>query len=422
MKKTLPEFYYLTHFHEFLQTIGEHFAHLLRESDQAFIREFQVAQQAEQAIIVRIINRSQPWVRRETLNYPEIPTWQQALAALENKHWIGTATTLINTNNLKSFLRVLTKSDLQRVYSDADAAIALQIRKSASKQHWLDACSQLHHVTVRNLSIAKTFVALHSDLETTIRYLLFIYFGRMETDFKQFSLRDLGIRTTHEQAIVTNESSPRYASIAEAESAFYYSELRRLLADGISEPFEVDAIEDWPAPIGHHAERLAASCRFYYGDALKVTNPQRACAIWRETLHPKAQEQAVRLLFQCGNHAAAIELAKAIIDDPLDDSLALFAEDFVARKVGGKRTSILTDLLRNSLPEVAIDEAYRGAVERGVMAWHERHGRRCFHSENNMWRALFVIFFWPELIDSKEGGFVSEFDRTPRLLQANSFY
>lgn len=422
MRANLPDFYYLTHFHEFLSHLKTKSADLLRESDLAFLNDFQALPKAQQALVVRLMNRSQRWVRRESLNYAELPNWSVALAALEQHQWVVTASATLTSRELLGFLRTLTKDELQQLCVQISSSKSNNLPKSAAKTRWIAACQDLTLNELRNRDITSEFVALADPIADRMRYLLFIYFGRTETDFKQFSLRDLGIRPTHEEAHVNTESSLRFESIEAAESALYYSELRQQLSDPVVELDSLDDINAWPLPIGARAERLALSCRFRWGEAIKGSDPTRACNVWEATAHPKAQEQAVRLLYQLGEQERAIALAEAIIRDPLDDTLALFAEDFVARKVGGKRTSVLTDLLRDALPEIPVDEAYRGNVEQGVVAWHARHDAQCFHSENNVWRAMFALYFWSELIESPQGGFVSEFDRTPRLLQTGEFY
>lgn len=422
MRTNLPDFYYLTHFHEFLSHLTTKSGELLRATDLTFLHDFQALEREQQALVVRIINRSQPWVRRESLNYAELPNWQLALAALEQDEWVVTASATLSSNKLPGFLRILTKGELQQLHAETSLTNSSSPPKSATKARWITACQELTLNELRDAAITCEFVALAEPLAARIRYLLFIYFGRTETDFKQFSLRDLGIRPTHEEVHVNTESSLRFESIEAAESALYYSELRQQLGDPAVTLDSLDDINAWPPPIGARAERLALSCRFRWGEAIKATDPASACDVWQSTAHPKAQEQAVRLLYQRGEQERAIALAEAIIRDPLDDTLALFAEDFVARKVGGKRTSILTDLLRDALAEIPIDEAYRGNVEQGVVAWHARHGAQCFHCENNVWRAMFALYFWSELMESPQGGFVSEFDRTPRLLQTGEFY
>ncbi|RUO41028.1 hypothetical protein CWE22_02210 [Pseudidiomarina aestuarii] len=422
MRANLPDFYYLTHFHEFLSHLKTKSADLLRETDRTFLNAFQALAKEQQALVVRLVNRSQPWVRRASLNYSELTNWKGALSVLEQQQWVVTASATLTSSKLQSFLHTLTKAELQRIYVEVSSSNSRNLPFSAAKAHWIAACQALTLNQLQSAAITSEFVALADPVAARIRYLLFIYFGRTETDFKQFSLRDLGIRPTHEEAHVNSESLLRFETIEAAESALYYSELRQQLADSTLALAAFDDIDTWPTPIGPRAERLALSCRFRWGEAIKDSDPALACDVWEATAHPKAQEQAVRLLYQCGEQERAIALAEAIIRDPLDDSLALFAEDFVARKVGGKRTSILTDLLRDALPEIPVDEAYRGNVEQGVVAWHERHGAHCFHGENNVWRALFALYFWSELMESPQGGFVSEFDRTPRLLQTGEFY
>lgn len=418
MQRTLPEFYYLTHFHEFLTAIEASCRPLLRAEDQTFIASFHACTKPQQAILVRILNRRYDWVRRDSLAYTEIPEWQLALIDLEQLGWIRHADSPeLSSVQVTELLSVLTKPELQAIAIEVGI---VGIKKSASKLEWLTACQALPAARVQATSVVEDY--LYCKCTTVIRYLLFIYFGRIETDLKQFSLRDLGVRSTHEPINPNDSLVMRFDSQAEAESAFFYSELRRELKQDSEISAQIDAIDQWPPPVGSVAERIAASCRYRLGERLRAHDPERACAIWSTTAHSKAQEQVVRLYYRLGRRTEAIAHAEAIMADPLDETVALFAEDFIARKVGGKRTSVLTDMLRDALPVVAVDEAYRGDAEGGVIAWHQRQQRQCIHSENNVWRALFGLLFWPELVDSPQGGFASAFDRTPRLIQNRQFY
>ena len=99
----------------------------------------------------------------------------------------------------------------------------------------------------------------------------------------------------------------------------------------------------------------------------------------------------------------------------------VFIEDFYARKYLGKRTSVYTDLLRESSTAIAVDEAYINDVEEGVIDYYLQQGADAFFTENKLWRVLFAFTFW-ELLFGENQVQHSEFDRLPPLLRNGKFY
>ncbi|MFB0912218.1 MAG: DNA polymerase III subunit epsilon, partial [Glaciecola sp.] len=87
-----------------------------------------------------------------------------------------------------------------------------------------------------------------------------------------------------------------------------------------------------------------------------------------------AQEKWAREAYKLGLKDEVEAELERIIDAPLSEDLLAFAEDFLARKYHKKRTSILTDMLRENSQTILIDEMHKGAVERGVVAYYERRG------------------------------------------------
>jgi DNA polymerase-3 subunit epsilon len=62
----------------------------------------------------------------------------------------------------------------------------------------------------------------------------------------------------------------------------------------------------------------------------------------------KAKEKWLRESYKDGNEDSVKHTLEEIIDNPQSDTLLAFAEDFYARKYHKKRTSTVTDMLRNA--------------------------------------------------------------------------
>ena len=107
-----------------------------------------------------------------------------------------------------------------------------------------------------------------------------------------------------------------------------------------------------------------------------------------------------------------------MIDDPASDDEFVFATDFYARKFGGRRTALCTDLLRAGR-RITVDDTYRGNPEAGVAGVMRRDGSTVFFAENTLWLNLFGLLFWDELFEF--GRLHSGFDWVPHCLRDRSF-
>jgi DNA polymerase-3 subunit epsilon len=140
--------------------------------------------------------------------------------------------------------------------------------------------------------------------------------------------------------------------------------------------------------------------------------------LFRAGSSPECHERLARLLYKKGEKAAAETLIRQMIDDPASDDEFVFATDFYARKFGGRRTALCTDLLR-SARTITVDDTHRVNPEAGVAGVMRRQGWTVFFAENTLWLNLFGLLFWDELFES--GQLHSGFDWTPHCLKDRSF-
>ena len=108
-----------------------------------------------------------------------------------------------------------------------------------------------------------------------------------------------------------------------------------------------------------------------------------------------------------------------MIDDPASDDEFVFATDFYARKFGGRRTGLCTELLRSGRT-ITVDDTHRGNPEAGVAGVLRRQGANVFFAENTLWHTLFGLLFWNELFES--GQLHSGFDWIPHCLRDRTFH
>ena len=155
---------------------------------------------------------------------------------------------------------------------------------------------------------------------------------------------------------------------------------------------------------------------------VNASEPETAIKLWSLSEHPEARAKWIREQYKAGHKEAVLDELNAIIDSSESEQMLVFAEDFLARKYKKKRTSQLTDMLRENSVKLPVDEIYRDAIESGVVSHYLNQGTDAWHSENHIWRILFGLYFWEELFEADEQALVTEFDLSPRALRQNDFY
>lgn len=408
----LPAKYYLDHFNEFLDFVIGPSQHLLDSQDQQFIRLYQALNEDAQCVFVRTINRKSPIIKLTSLIYDEIESPLQQVSLLLEQGLLRS----IVTHDCNLLWETLTKTQLCQLLKLAQ----VQFKSSLSKAAIIEIAKlELSYEQVQASKIYHEYVVRNCD--PCIDYLLFLFFGDLNSRMNKFSMRDLGVMRTHKN---NGAASARFESLSDAKSAFIYkTKLKEL--EGLSENQLLQSANDLahlPKPSGNVAESAKDKYFFRLGKALLADSPSAAMSVWQHSNHPQAQEKWIREQYKMGN----IDMVKSkllnIIEQPESDQLLIFAEDFLARKYNKKRTSMLTDMLREESQTLFIDEIYIGSVEYGVTRYYKEHGIQAFRTENNLWRDLFGLTFWHELYELDTDALATEFDIRPKTLRNNDFY
>ena len=146
----------------------------------------------------------------------------------------------------------------------------------------------------------------------------------------------------------------------------------------------IPPLEEWPEPLSPETAALRERLLLSYAE--EFADEEKLHILKHATAHP-GREKYSRLLFQLGRKEEALAELEKILDKPFSDEELLFAEDFLARKFGKKRTSILTDALREAR-EIAIDESYYRHPEEGVIHYFLAKGAEAHHLENYLWNSV----------------------------------
>ena len=405
----LPVHYYLDHFEEMLSFVGKTYGSILTAEHQEFITRFDGFTKDARCLLIRMINRRGAIFNRSLFKYAEISDIERALHELTScRHARG----LID-EDYGSFLACLPKDTL---LAGARAAGLTDVRASWPKpkliEYFLNA---VPFSTAYEHCGGSRFVAL--DNTRPVEFLLYLYFGKTEDNLKNFALRDLGILRTNKSP----SFSARFSNGDEARACFHYSRIldRLEVKTVVNYGRSAREILDGPDCPSEYAADLRGRAACQAGQFFeKRGDPELAENLYRVGSSAECHERLVRLLYTRGYKESAEELLRRMIDDPASDDEFVFATDFNARKFGGRRTGLCTELLRAGRT-ITVDDTHRGNPEAGVAGVMRRRGYRVFYAENTLWHSLFGLLFWDELFES--GQLHSVFDWIPHCLKDRSF-
>jgi DNA polymerase-3 subunit epsilon len=412
--RDLPTFYYHTHFSEFLDFVKGPSAHLLSEFDLEFLQKYSQSAHLAQCLTVRLINRKYPVIKRSSLSFPEIPLASEVLVDLVSSGFVKN----VSVENVPNLLEVLTKPELAALYEEVAAADSPKLVKSANKASFTQHCQRLCPHKIVTSGIAKDYIMRTTD--AFVDYFLFLYFGHTNGKLNQFSMRDLGLmRTRDEQA----QMQSRFDDYASAHSCFALTQAYQFAKKHTyeSERDIVSFMATLPKANGPQAVLVSQKLAYMMAKSMLMVNPVAALSIAQDLQAPLAQEFWCRQAYKLGFKDAVEARLNAIVDDPSTDKLLQFAEDFLARKYHKKRTSILTDMLRENNRHLLLDETYKGSVEYGVIAYYHARGIQAWRTENNVWKNLFGLCFWHELFELEGLGLATPFDYLPVCLKHHNF-
>ena len=410
-KKDLPTFYYHEHFLEMLDFVAGHYEHVLAPAHRALIRGFRSLTPDEQRLYVRLVNRKGQIFDASKLRYPELGELRPLLAQLRARGWLVAPA----PEHYGAVLRFLRRIEIQ----DIVLAAVPGVSRSLKKAELVDFATE--HVSAEaflgRLATERIVVQGHCR---EIRYLLFLYFGRLQDGLSQFTMRDLGLVRVNDSR---GSYEPRFAEREQAEAHFAIAEIdKRVKAASAGDLARIaDASSNWPGADFACVATARDELAHRLGQRLERAGlKDEALAVYRRAESAKCNERVIRLLTAAGQEDEARAFLERCLENPRSDEEWLFANDFYARKFGKKRTSAETDRLRTG-DVIDLDESQSGAPERAAAAWFESRGVTAFRVENSLWRTLFGLLFWDVLTDDAGAAASSPFDFLPQALRDGSF-
>jgi DNA polymerase-3 subunit epsilon len=421
-RKKLPEKYYLDHFNEFINFISQQCAHLLNKEHQEFVSCYQQLSHDSQCMFVRVINRQSRFINLNKMVYQEINDGPHQLMTLQKVGLLS----YLSLNDVNAWLQELTKIQLLDIFEQFGASLTSvgKVNKSAAKSILFEQLLQsFSNNQCLSSELAQQYLA--KNFEHCLAYLLFLFFGDTNSGLDKFSMRDLGMLKTRANSPKPNA---RFDNLEQAQSVFYYSfRLEQLVQNTLNVKEYVAnhlGIANYPEPSINCTQSKQFRDEYFYllGKQLLPEYPTLALQYFSASAHHKAQEKWLRELYKLGEKdKVKIEL-ESIIDNSLNDTLLLFAEDFYERKFHQVKVSKLTQKLRDDSHCLIIDEIHKAQVEKGVKYYYQNLGAIALRTENRLFNALFGLTFWQELFNQHPDSVATEFDRRPRVVKENTIY
>lgn len=397
-KIILPPKYYLQHFEDFICDTLKNLSHLMGEAHKNYIRDYLSLSENAKCLLIRMINRTGDIFDPETFHYEEISNINESWIDVEKKHLIRP----LKDQDLSAFMSWLKKDQLKEVLLKT----GVTFKKTASRDE-LQQLALSSQIKMQELMAFFPKIVVLNRSED-IRYLMFLYFGKLQSKLILPTLRDLGIKKSNKLSAF----QAKFKSLEEALSHYTYSELA-LDHKKNKRGFSLEEIQAWPKALLIETKLLREDLLL---KSAKNAETQDIEILKLCTDYP-ATAQRVRLYHQLGQVDECLKELERMMDDPLSDEELLFAEDFLLRKFQKKRLSHLTETLRNA-EKISIDESFYRHPELGVVEHFKKLGFKGHFSENELWVHLFWTYFEKELESSKH----SEFDHALPDLVEKTFY
>lgn len=413
VRADLPTYYYHTNFVDMLAFIQERYDSVFDTSHRTFLKAFYALPLDAQYLYVRIAGRKGRVFDRTKLIYPEINQIDAQFKILKTQGFVGD----LSEEDYSDYLNRLTKPDLVTVLSSH--CPPRSFRRSWKKQDLAEFAKC--HLPFDTASIPDTFF-VQGEVKA-LRFLMFLYFGKIEENLQSFTLRDLGITKTPDYKA---DYSARFDTTAEAASAFFYTHALYRFKQGRGSQIAelIDTLDYWPdveCEVSLSARDKLLQKLGGLSEACK--DVQTALRLYGASEAPLCTERAIRLRW-LRNEDSDRDWVKSkletLIENPSSDGEHNFACDFYDRKFHKKRTSAVTDLL-NSAEVLTLDACFAHEPERAAQRAFIERGYTVHRTENTIWKGLFGLLFWEPLFGS-DAKIHNGFERLPANLKTGTFY
>ena len=437
-KIELPPKYYLTYFQYLIDFVKKKYQHILNETEQQFLADFEALTENEKCLFIRFCNRTGSFFRTEKLKYVEIENIPESLNGLIDKGFIES----LSENHLLEAAEVLdifSKSELIELAK----MLNLETRGKASLKKeevldWLLAVGNWEDMIylLNSEDYANIYGLPHSLVkvvkQTEVQMLKFLFFGSRHGDMTEFVTRDLGFQSYEkfdEDKMVayfqTRQEVEDKLKVSLAREDFY------LMQQADIEILDIyNWFMDWTET---HRKELSEIAILTYGTfslrvALYLEKKKaldEALTIFRLTEESPSRERQVRILDKQKNREEAKALCELILAEPQNATEQFFAEDYLNRieaiLLKKKSKKAVTQQLHNS-DSITIAATWKRQVEFGVIDYYQNRGMKAEFTENHLWRSLFGLLFWDIIFDTDSLAIHHPLQRSPSDLFKPTFF
>ena len=425
--------YYLGYFHYLLGFVEKKYAHILNESENAFLSAFAQLSEDEQCLYVRFSNRRASFFRTDKLKYAEITDIPSVIRSLIKKGFIEevAAKHLVLAGEL---LDIFNKAELMEMAK----LLQLETKGKASLKKdevldWMMTVANFEEIiTLLQVNEQAIPTVIKVAYETEVQLIKFLFFGTRHGDMTEFVVRDLGFQTYQhfdEENLVphfeTRQEAEDKLKVSLAREDFYLMQSAKIEADEIYHWFM-----DWADQ--HHKSLAEIAVPTFERFALKVgmfLEKQKAfdeaLSIFKLTGEHPSRERQVRILHKTKNLEEAKALCEQMLAEPQNADEQFFAIDFFNKldaQLQKKRVKkSVTQELHNA-ESISLDIDWKRQVELGVIHYYEERHQKATFTENHLWRSLFGLLFWDIIFDTESMAMHHPLQRSPSDLYKPVFF
>jgi len=415
----LAPHYYRDNFVLLCDSVEGRYGDLLQSAEQGFLYRFRALDHAAQCLYVRLVSRVGSLFRLSRLQYPEIGSHEEPLAALLESE----LAVCVKTLSVEELGALYTRNELVDAFGTL-LDVSRQVRKPdlLTVIESLELSDKKHFELLEGSSVS---AVVRIAAEEIVALLQLLFFGNHYQSLTDFVLSDLGIASYYPYRL--NCNNRLFASRGALDEYIECLQLRECFSQlqesddqaGVLElteqllAFEVrftSSRKNWDKLCNRVARELERDSQ---GDLALELYSRSGC-------HP-ARERSARILEAREDWVGAAELCAAIGAEPwceAEREAAIRIARRVERKTGGSATSRRKDSFDEMLLELEPDG---GAVELSVASsladdWHAVH-----FVENSLMNTLFGLAFWEQIFADVEGAFHNPYQSAPADMYSEGF-
>jgi hypothetical protein len=403
----LSPYYYHENFNALSDAVSQLYGETFSDS-LSWLNVYKSLSLDAQRLFVRLLTRTYPEVRVDSINYTEISDIPSAISELQRVEFI----TSIASGD--AVLRLTTRDEL----------LAWLRAQGVFFKTKRDALEYLNQTKIPIDGLSECLSVVVNKMVEPVNTVQLLFFGNTRQSLVDFILNDTGIRTP--------PSWPLDASTVLFTTETQLDDHKRL-ARRLDEWFE----KQKQIPDGELANYLvddALHDRLYHRRAIRHNDrvaremerrglSDEALSWYRRSTSAFAWERRVRLLFSQGRYPDAVTVFTqgTHSSDPAQDFRRKFHKKLRA-KVPDRMNVRRTDIESSEVIESHLITPRRNTrVEQTVIDVLNERGERAFYVENKFINSLAIVVLWPALSANISGAFFNPFQLAPADLFEDDF-